>query len=287
MSNVSLVKGDDRKENILKALELIKSDIKIGDKQVLIKPNFVSTDRQLAATHVDCIRGILDFLKTIYKKKVIIGECSFGNTKEGYKNFGYDDLLDEYDIELVDLNHDEYELIEISNGKKVRVSKTLLDPNTYIISPALLKTHDSVVATLSLKNIVMGSIINDEKNKDKWHMHQGVKEINYDIFRLSKKLKPDLAVIDGFQGMEGEGPCHGTAIDVKAAIVSTDFLAADRVGLEVMEINPAKVGYLNYCAEAKMGEFDLKKIKILGNKIEECKKKFKLHSTVEAQYGWK
>ena len=286
-SNVALVKGNDRRKIILKALNLVKKDIKINGKHVIIKPNLVSTSNQLAATHADCLRGILDFLKTVYKKKVIIAEASFGNTLEGYKNFGYFDLLEEYDAELVDLNKDDYEKIEISHGTKIRVSKTLLNPKNYIISSAILKTHDTVVATLSLKNIVMGAPINNWLGRDKGKVHQGTKEINYDIFRLAKRLKPSLSVIDGFKAMEGNGPDYGDAVDVKTCIVSADFLAADRVGLEVMGIDASKVGYLVYCSEAKMGVYELNKIKILGNKISECKRKFRLHSSVERQYQWK
>lgn len=38
-----------------------------------------------------------------------------------------------------------------------------------------------------------------------------------------------------------------------------------------------------------LGEYDLNKIEILGNKLEECRyeRKFKLHSTIEEQLKWK
>ena len=306
MSEVALVKGNDRKENIIKSLNLIKDDIKksLKNKQIVIKPNFVSNSVQLAATHVDHVRGILDFFKNFYKKKIIIGEAAYLNTKAAFRNFGYYSLLDEYNVELRDLNDDEYEIFELPNFRggelkkvnrtlpgpnQIRIAKTFLNKNNYLISAAKLKTHDAVVATLSLKNIVMGSIINDERSMDKSKMHQGIKEINYFIFLLAKKLRlvPDLAVIDGFRGMEGDGPTHGTPIDTKVAISSTDFLAADRVALEIMGIPPDKVGYLTYCAENNLGEYNLEKIIVTGEKLENCKKKFKLHSNVEEQFKWR
>ncbi|MBD3354394.1 DUF362 domain-containing protein, partial [Candidatus Woesearchaeota archaeon] len=209
----------------------------------------------------------------------------FSPTKRCFKGYGYDRLKDEYDVELVDINEDDHEMLEISNNVKVRVSKLMLDPKNYLISAAVLKTHDNVVATLSLKNLVMGAIIKREVN-DKAKMHQGIKEINYDIFRLAKKLKPDISVIDGFEGMEGNGPNSGDPVDSRLAIASADFLAADRIGLEVMGIDASKVGYLNYCYDKGMGEYDLEKIKILGNKILECRKKYRLHNTVGEQYKW-
>ncbi len=282
MSKVALVKGDNRYKNVLGSLNLIRKDINTGNKRIIIKPNLCTSGNPLAVTHVDVVRAILDFLG---KRKFIIAEGAFSPTEKCFKEYGYEKLAEDYGAELIDLNKDDYEKLEISNNVKVRVSKLMLDPKNYIISAAVLKTHDNVVATLSLKNLVMGAIIKREVN-DKAKMHQGVKEINYDIFRLSKRLKPDLSVIGGFKGMEGNGPNSGEPVESRLAIASTDFLAADRIGLEMMGIDASKVGYLNYCSDAGMGEYDIKKIKVQGNSINECRKKYRLHDTVEEQYKW-
>ena len=63
-----------------------------------------------------------------------------------------------------------------------------------------------------------------------------------------------LAVIDGFEGMEGNGPVGGTPIDHRVCVASPDWLAADRVAVELMGIDYAKVGYLNFCANAGLGQ---------------------------------
>ncbi|MFQ5812142.1 MAG: hypothetical protein ACE5I2_02960, partial [Anaerolineae bacterium] len=62
-SKVALIKGDDRYENIAQVLTLIEDGVDLSDKKrILIKPNFVSTRRQLAATHVEAVRAVLDWL---------------------------------------------------------------------------------------------------------------------------------------------------------------------------------------------------------------------------------
>ena len=43
----------------------------------------------------------------------------------------------------------------------------------------------------------------------------------------------------------------------RVAIASTDYVAADRVGIEVMGIDPEWVGYLGFCAQAGLGQNDL------------------------------
>ena len=64
-SPVSLVKGDNRRKNVLDALVALDREVRPAmarKKYVLIKVNNVNTAKQLAATHVDAIRGILDYV---------------------------------------------------------------------------------------------------------------------------------------------------------------------------------------------------------------------------------
>jgi len=74
-AKVSLVKGSERRQITFQVLKNIEDEVLGslgGKKKILIKPNFVVTSRQLAATHVDAIRGILDFLRPHYKGQIII-----------------------------------------------------------------------------------------------------------------------------------------------------------------------------------------------------------------------
>jgi len=290
MSTVALIKGSERRHIIKKSLDFIKDDILqelTRHAQVIIKPNFVSLSRPLAVSHVDQIRGILDFLRENYHGKVIIGEAACGDTKKAFEIYGYMSLVEEYGVELVDFNQGPFEPLPIHDAMgyplKVRVARQLLDKSNYIISAAKLKTHDTVVVTLSIKNVVMGAIYVHDKVK----VHQGIKRINLNIADLARDLWPHLAVIDGFEGMEGDGPSNGTPIHVGVAISSTDPLSADRVACEIMGVNMFNVGYLYYCHERGYGEGDLSRILIKGDELKTCIKPFKLHSKVEDQFKWR
>jgi uncharacterized protein (DUF362 family) len=46
-----------------------------------------------------------------------------------------------------------------------------------------------------------------------------------------------VGLVDGFEGMEGNGPVSGTPVPHRIALASTDFLAVDRVGVECMGID--------------------------------------------------
>lgn len=306
-SCVALTAGNDRADNAFRGLTEFQKEIAraIGDRRVVIKPNNVAIDIQLAATHADCLEGILEFLKSIGKagQAVIAESAANGPTLEGFANHGYTRVAAKYGVKLVDLDQEPYDVVHVFNEKDirphpVRMSRLLLDPHSFLISAAKVKTHDQVVATLSLKNIIFGAPIKDagfgfgkrgkpgaKSNKPIAH-GGGIRGLNYNLFALAQRLHPHLAVIDGFDGMEGYGPTRGTPVDHRICVVGADWLAADRVAVELMGIDYAKVGYLNYCADAGLGEGDLKKIEIVGEPIARHVKSYKLAPNIEQQLIW-
>lgn len=288
-STVALIKGNDRSENIYKALKLIQDQVFSGikGKQVLIKPNFVQTSKQLAATHVDAVRGILEFLRPHYKKEIWIGEAAA--TKEGtmvgYKNYGYEDLVQKYKVKLIDLNLGAFEYrytLGADNAPiPIRICSPFLDPSLYIISTAIMKTHGFVSVTLSLKNMLLGAPINDYKTSDKFYMHMGPHGepndiLHFNMFHMAQHVFPDLAVIDGFTGMEGDGPSRGTPVDSRIAVASVDPLAADVLSARLMGFDSKKILYLSSMTAAGMGQGNLDKIRVLGDKVENCSYRFKV-----------
>lgn len=307
-ASVGLTTGNNRADLAFRALQPFSNQIRqaIGDKRVVIKPNNVSVNAQLSSTHADTLEGVLEFLKSINKlNNVIIAESAAnGATFEGFSNFGYNRLADKFKVKLVDLDQEQFDILYVFDEKDfrphpVRTSHLMLDPNSYIVSVARMKTHDRVVATLSLKNIVFGAPIKDigftynsarkpGTKIDKPILHGGgFRGINYNLYSLANQLHPHLAVIDGFQGMEGNGPNDGIPVDHKVCVASTDWLAADRVGIELMGIDFAKVGYLNFCADSGLGISDLSKIEIIGEKISNHIKTYKLSDNIDKQMVWK
>jgi uncharacterized protein (DUF362 family) len=292
MSRVALVRGGDRYSNVKQALELLEEEISNGvkdKKKILIKPNFVTVYRQLAATHVDAVRAVLDVVTKYTDQQITIGEgAAEGPTEVGFERYGYYDLKNKYNVRFVDLNKDDAVEADIFDSNlrpmPVKVARTVMESD-YRISVAPLKTHDTVIVTLALKNMVVGSLCGVPAMTS---IHQGYPAINRSLFKLAQIIPPHLSVIDGFEAMEGEGPAMGTAVDMKVALASTDFLAADTVGSHLMGFDVNDIGYLFYCKEAGLGKGDISQIELVGNaSLEECRRKFKWHSTAEAQRGWR
>lgn len=303
-SKVALVSGDDRRKNVTEAMLAIDDQIKAGlrnKKYVVIKPNNVSTSVQLAATNADALRGILDYLAPRFKGPVVIAEASAGDTLEGFESFKYQQVANEHrsqHVSLVDLNREgTYVLLPMLDRdfhmNPVRLAARLVDPDAYVISSAMLKTHNIVVATMSVKNMVMGAPLHSVPGEttrwnDKQKVHPDVRQANDNMLLAAQKLQPNwgMAVIDGFEGMEGNGPSNGTPVPSHIAIASTDLVAADRVGLEAMGINPDWVGYLNFAGKVGLGQFDLSKIDVIGPKIETVKRTYKLHDQIQHELQW-
>jgi uncharacterized protein (DUF362 family) len=298
-SRVGLAAGDDRANIAFKSLEPFKKEIAaaIGNKRVVIKPNNVIITVPLSGSHADNLEGILEFLMSIGKKNVVIAESpANGSAMDGFANFGYNKFVAKYGVKLVDLDKDDFEVVQCVDEKDFqphpcRMAKTMMGPDNFVISAAVLKTHDLVGITLSLKNVVVGAALKDAANKPmsgKRLTHGGGSHgINYNLFALSTKLHPDLAVIDGYQGMEGTGPVHGTPVDQKVCIASLDWLAADRVGAELMGVDFNNIGYLKYCADAgDRGQGDLSKIEIVGPAIKDHAKSYQLPRNWDQILSW-
>jgi len=304
-AKVSLVTGTDRAEMAFNALRPFAKEIvqAVGNKRIVVKPNMVEINIPLCATHKDTIEGILEFYKSINKlENVVIGESvAFGQAMPTYDCYGYIPVAEKYKVKLLDLDEHPFQIHYVMDEqdmlpKRIRISSMLADGNSFVMSVARLKTHNTVVATLSLKNLVLGAPIKDPGylshqtpgvTSGKRFMHgNGYRAINYNMYSLAYRVHPDLSLVDGYEGMEGNGPTQGTPVDHRVCIAGLDWMAVDRVGVELMGINPANIGYLTYCSEAGMGQFDINKIEILGEKLADHIKSYKLAPTINRQLQW-
>jgi uncharacterized protein (DUF362 family) len=297
-SRVSFLTGTDRREMAYKAMAPFKDEIQKGiqGKQVYIKPNFVINDVPLCATHVDAVRGVLDFLKPIYSGKIIIGESSAtGSPVPGFENYGYLALEKEYNVTLVDLNTRPTEPIWVIDRNihvvPCQMIADFMDPKNYFISVTRLKTHDTVVATMGLKNMLMAAPVlqgRDTANMKRVMHSGGPRWLHYNLFLAAQRMRPQLTVIDGLECMQGSGPVHGSPVDHGVALAGPDVCAVDAIGAQLMGIPLENIGYLSYCGQAGLGVTDYARIDIIGDKApKDYVKKYELHEDAERLLEWK
>ncbi len=302
-SRVGLVRAGSRRANIYEAMHAVRADLEAKVReQVLLKPNFLSSENQLASTHADAMRGAIDFLLSTPRPPSEILIAEGGNEKhsgEAFENFGYAALQDEYavPIRLIDLNKEtRWEETTIFTATReervVRMPKTVLDcPCT--ISVAVAKTHDVCVVTLAQKNMIMGTL----QKTDRIWMHgypshperilpNEAQVLNVNLIRISQFIKADIGVIDGTVGLQGNGPGGIDTVDWGVAAASADVFAVDAVMSKAMGFEPMQLGMLHYADTLGMGIADLARIEVLGVPIAEIAQSFTPHETTVQQLQW-
>jgi uncharacterized protein (DUF362 family) len=162
------------------------------------------------------------------------------------------------------------------------------------ISVAVAKTHDVCVVTLALKNMIMGTLYKPDRVK--MHGFQSHAErqlpveaqiLNINLIRLAQYLSPDIAVIDGLRGLQGDGPGGTDAVEgFGIAAASADVYAADAVVAKAMGFEPLELGLLYYANRLGLGVADLAQIEVLETAIASVQRNFKPHRTTELQLQW-
>ena len=285
MSKISIVKGENRKENIIRAIKLIEDEIEkaIKDKkskQLFIKINAIDSNFPLACTHIDALDAVLSIFYDRFDE-IIIGDNSFVFTKN--KGGPYREILNRYpNVKLSDLNEFETKNIEFKkiNGE-ISIGKfSLLPSKAFTISLALPKTHDTFVYTGCLKNM-FGCVIKNRGDLHALKLYERVflnkyvrsNKLKWDnLVNVIKQVKPDLCILDAYEGMEGEGPLFGTSIQVGIAMCSLDGIDLDRLASKICGLD-----YVPYLFQLSNRPDNPEITKEGFEKIGKITKKFKLH----------
>jgi len=312
-SVVALTTGIDRRENLLRALEHIRAEVlrAVGGRRLLIKPNMVNYsgawggNAELSSSHVEQLEIVIDWFRHLGFRDMVVAESTpNGLALDGFETLGYTRLSNRNGVVFKDLNEEGYIIKDIrGTAGTVRVSRLIADDRYFKVSLGKLKTHNNAVATFSGKNIFMCSPVIDVKNfrnaggrSDKGRMHGSTNQDLHDnLFLLAwHGIRPDLAVIDGHEGMEGEGPIWGDKVESHVAVASLDWLAADRVCCELIGVEaslaargltPELPAYLRYCAQAGMGAFALDRIELRGATLDGLCRTYALHDDVAKMIG--
>lgn len=252
MSKVVVVKGNDPATMVPRGLRSL--GVEVHGRRVVIKPNLIDDRPYPVTTPTDTVEALVKFFKE--DNQLIIAEGSgFGDTRTIYRNQGYVELADRHGVELVDLNSEEFEVLEKKGAAVLkRFEFPLVLKGAYLISAAVLKRHSIARITLTLKNMLGATI-----GRDKGRFHGlGIGESIVDINRYKR---PDLAVIDGRVGLSSE--LGGEKRRFGVMIFSNDPVAADAVGAATLGFDPSTIEHLKLAQDAKLGVYDMKKIKIV------------------------
>jgi len=273
-------------EGVTKALDVLDLSSSCRASEVVVKVNFVSAYTELAATPVEAVEELVRRL--VGRCRVLVAEApTIGSFESAVKRFRYSKLR-EYGVELVDLAGDDYEEFyvwdrSLNRRVKVRVSKMILG-SRFLVSVVRPKTHDTVIVTLTLKNVVVGAILPGDRHR----IHQGYKPINLSIAYLAAHMLPKLAIVDGAVGMQGAGPTGGEPIELGVSLAGENAVTVDAATAHLMGFNPRNVGYLYYLSRWGYGCIDPEMIEVEGLPDWRTRaKRFEPHPTYRRQLEWR
>jgi uncharacterized protein (DUF362 family) len=219
-------------------------------RKVAIKPNLcdlvsweagVTTDPSwlpVLAAELRAIRPDVQIL--VIESDAISAYKNYRSCDETYDRLGYREVARQHGIELVNLSKSES--IEISLAGiplPILISELFLE-EFYFISIANLKVHPYERMTAILKNSL--GLLTDA---DISSLHPYLSLL---ISHLHRLCPPDLCIVDGRIGLEGQGPIIGDPVRMNSIIFSNDALAADVAACKLMMIPPEEVPHLRKVA---------------------------------------
>ncbi|MEJ2720061.1 MAG: DUF362 domain-containing protein [bacterium] len=215
--------------------------------RVVLKPNMVEyVEAKRVNTHPAVVAAAIEVFRSIGAREVIVAEGP-GHRRDTellLDRSGIGEAVALARVPFVDLNLDSIRPVPLvgnySKLGRLFLPETVLAADLLVSMPKL-KTHHWAGATLSMKNMfgtVPGTKYGWPKNTLHWH---GLQESIVDV---TLAARPGFAIIDGIEGMEGDGPIHGDTVRSGVIVMGNNPAAVDATAMRVMGLYPERIPYL-------------------------------------------
>ena len=230
--------------------------------KVLLKVNLLSPSdpSKAVTTHPAVVAAVADAVMKAGGKPYIGDSPSGLFTKRAlektYVRSGLKKVAEDLDIEL---NYDtKVTKVPIPNGsrlKKTPICNYILDADKIIALPKI-KTHSFMIMTLATK-IMFGAVpgLTKAKYHSMFPKKESFAEMLLDVLSVAT---PDLFVMDGVVGMEGDGPQNGKPVKLGVMLASDNGLGMDIGVCKMLGIEPATIPTLKRAKIQGMWPSDLK-----------------------------
>jgi uncharacterized protein (DUF362 family) len=254
------------------------SSEQVRGKRVLLKPNLVEPTKRLPhmTTHPAMVQAAAAVFRG-WGADVIVGEGPghVRDTEMALLESRMSEALDEAELAFTDLNYEEVRFV--SNAGKASKLEGFYFPRSVveadlIVSMPKMKTHHWVGFTASMKNLY-GTIPGIKYGWPKNVLHHA--GIPQTVFDINASLPKTIAIVDGIECMEGDGPIMGSAKPMGLVIVGANPTAVDATVARIMDIDPANVSYLGLAAD-RLGPIADRCIEQRGERWQDHKDRFEI-----------
>jgi len=236
---------------------------------VVIKPNvcYHKNVENMIITDERVLKSIITMVKRKTKNVTVVeSDSRSGTADERMTKSGIMDLIEKCDVEFLNLSEDDFEEHKVA-GLTIQIPKTVLNADFFINVPKVKTCNiEHTFITIAMKNM-FGVLANKEKPK----LHSKLMEI---LVFINRAIRQNLILVDGIVGMQGLGPIQGTPVNLNLIISGLNPVTVDAVCCHVMGINPYAVETLWKAYKAGVGEIDINKTEVLGEIVDDVKKKF-------------
>ncbi len=257
MAQVSLIKAEVYQidklrsylESLLAPLGGIQAFVKPDDR-VLLKPNFLTASRPTkeCITRKEVVYCVAQMVQEVGGKPFLGDSPAFGSAKGVAEANGYLPLCEELNLPIVDFKGKRYPT-ESNNFQHLRLSKEAMSADVVINLPKV-KSHVQLTLTMGVKNL-FGCV--PGKMKAWWHLEAGkdARRFGEMLVETAKAINPDLTIIDGIIGHEGNGPSGGEPRELGILGASGDVFALDMAIASMLISTPQVVPTL--AAQTRLG----------------------------------
>jgi len=213
------------------------------------------------------LEPIINMVKRKTKNVAVVeSDSRSGTADERMTKSGVMDIIEKCDVKFLNLSEDDFEEHEVE-GLTIQIPKTVLEADFFINIPKVKTCSiEHTFITIAMKNM-FGVLANKEKPK----LHSKLMEI---LVFINRTVRQNLIIVDGIVGMQGLGPIQGTPVNLNLIISGLNPATVDAVCCHVMGINPYAVETLWKAYKTGVGEIDINKIGVLGENVDDVKKKF-------------
>ena len=257
MEQVSLVHVADVDLAVRESIRLIGGLRLDPDKQVVIKPNVCNAKNPdgMVISDFRVIKAVVDVVRENGNDMLMVESDNIsGSAESRMEGSGLMSLLDEWDVDFLNLSHDDYTEYDVA-GTTLRLPETVLNADYFINIPKI-KTCAHTLVTLGIKNLYG---IFQRKQKSKLHKH--LDEI---LPFLAKTIRNDLIVMDGINCMEGNGPIVGNQVCMNLILAGRNVTAVDAVSSHLMGYDPDEISHIALTSKQGVGPIEMESIEVLG-----------------------
>ncbi|WP_214061419.1 MULTISPECIES: DUF362 domain-containing protein [unclassified Mesotoga] len=251
------------RKKISEGLDLIEFNETLQGKKVLLKVNLLSarSPENCVTTNPAFVRAVAEiFLER--GAKVSIGDSPASvSTAVAAHASGIASVCEDLGVPLVDFDDPVPVVLEHGTYRSFEIARPVLETDLLVNLPKL-KTHSLTQVTFGVKNL-FGCVPGVKKQG--WHFRvRNMKEFSVMLLDLAGYLKPSLTIIDGVEGMDGNGPSNGRIIRPGIIGISEDVFALDDAIAELFGVINSKVPILRLAREKGLvGNY-----KVVGDEVE-------------------